>query len=161
MTGSFPNSHRQIELKLLRIIIQHWRLDDLISAQSNNTKLVEALKLIKPCATSGSLAAYDNFEFSELCQYRKIFVQEVNDTIVGNEPFSGEMLTPRRIWVDLPDNIYQILPDYYSNAYDLQFTTIADSISTSSRDLIVVPNMINQFGCIHIATEIFRSAMSS
>ncbi|PKB99614.1 hypothetical protein RhiirA5_383060 [Rhizophagus irregularis] len=159
--GSFPNSHRQIEPELLRIIMQHWRLDDLISVQSNNTKLVEALKLIKPRATSGSLAAYDNFEFSELCQYRKIFVQEVDDTIVGNEPFSGEMLTPRRIQVDLPDNIYQILTDYYSNDYDLQFTTIADSISSSSRDSIVVPNMIDQFGRVQIAAEIFGSAMSS
>ncbi|UZO15434.1 uncharacterized protein OCT59_006856 [Rhizophagus irregularis] len=73
--------------------MQHWRLDDLISAQSNNTKLVEALKLIKPRATSRSLAAYDNFEFSELCQYRKIFVQEVDDTIVGNEPFPVMLTT--------------------------------------------------------------------
>jgi len=161
LTGSFPNSHRQIEPELLRIIMQHWRLDDLVSAQSNNNRLVEALKLIKPRATSGSLAAYDNFEFSELYQYRKIFVQEVDDTIVGNEPFPGEMLTPRRIRVALPDNIYQILTDYYSNAYDLQFTTIADLISSSSRDSIVVPNMIDQFGRVRIATEIFRSAMSS
>src|SRR5436190_21386908 len=69
--GSFPNSNRQIEPELLRIIMQHWRLGDLLSFQSNNTKLVKALKLIKPRETSGSLADYDNFNFAELYQFRK------------------------------------------------------------------------------------------
>jgi len=141
--------------------MQHWRLDDLISAQSNNTKLAEALKLIQPRATFGSLAANDNFEFAELCQFRKIFLQEVDDTIVGSEPFPGEMLTPCRNRVALPDNIYQILTDYYNNAYELQFVTIADSILNSSGNSIVVPNMVEQFGRIRIAAEIFGSAMSS
>src|SRR5436305_9353044 len=144
--GSFSNSHRQIEPELLRIIMQHWRLDDLISAQSNNTKLAEALKLIQSRATSGSLAANDNFEFAELCQFRKIFLQEVDDTIVSSEPFPGEMLTLCRNRVALPDNIYQILTDYYNNAYELQFVTIADSILyNSSGNSIVVPNMVEKF----------------
>ena len=141
--------------------MQHWRLDDLVSVQSNNIKLVEALKLIQPQATSGSLAAYDNFESAELCQFRRIFIQEADDTIVGNEPFPGEMLTPNKNRVDLPGNIYQILTDYYNNAYGLQFVTIAELISTSSRDLIVVPNVVDQFGCVRILTEVFGSAMAS
>ncbi len=159
--GSFPNSNRQIEPELLRIIMQHWRLGDLLSSQSNNTKLVKALKLIKPRETSGSLADYDNFNFAELYQFRKIFFQEVDDTIVGNEPFPGEMLTPCKNRVALPDNIYQILTDYYNNAYDFQFVTIAESISTSSRDSIVVPNMVDQFGRVQISAEVFGSAMAS
>lgn len=157
--GSFPNSQRQIEPELLRIIMQHWRLDGLVSSESNNIKLVEALKLIQPRAASGSLADYDNFEFSELWQFRKIFLQEIDDTIVGNEPFPGEMLTPRRNRVALPDNIYQILIDYYNVAYDLQFVTIAESVSASS-DSIVVPNMVDQFGRVRISSEIFGSAMA-
>ena len=141
--------------------MQHWRLDDLVSVQSNNIKLVEALKLIQPRATSGTLAAYDNFEFAELCRFRKIFFQEVDDTIIGNEPFPGEMLTPNKNRVALPDNIYQILTDYFNDAYELQFVTIAESISTSLRDSIIVPNMVDQFGRIRIAAEIFGSTMSS
>jgi len=140
--------------------MRHWRLDDLVSAQSNNIKLVEALKLIKPRATSGSLADYDNFNFVQLYQFRKIFFQEVDDTIVGSEPFPGEMLTPCRNRVALPDNIYQILTDYYKNAYELQFITIAESISTSSTDSIVVPNMVDQFGRVRISTEVFGSTMA-
>src|SRR5271154_2357863 len=126
--------------------MQNWRLDALLSAQLNNIKLIEALKLIQPWATSRSLADYDNFKFAELYQFRKIFFQEVDDTIVGSEPFPGEMLMPYKVQVALPDNIYQILTDYYNNAYELQFVTIAESISTSSRKSIIVPNMVDQLG---------------
>ena len=140
--------------------MQHWRLDNLVSAQSNNVKLVEALKLIQPRQTSGSLAAYDNFNYSELYQFRKVFFQEVDDTIVGSEPFPGEMLMPRKNQVALPDDIYQILTEYYNTAYNLQFITIAESISTSSRDAIVVSNMVDQFGRVRISAEVFGSAMA-
>jgi hypothetical protein len=70
------------------------------------------------------------------------------------------MLTPCRNRVALPDNIYQILTDYYKNAYELQFITIAESISTSSTDSIVVPNMVDQFGRVRISTEVFGSTMA-
>jgi len=140
--------------------MQHWRLDNLVSAQSNNVKLVEALKLIQPRQTSGSLAAYDNFNYSELYQFRKVFFQEVDDTIVGSEPFPGEILMPRKNQVALPDDIYQILTEYYNTAYNLQFITIAESISTSLRDAIVVSNMVDQFGRVRISAEVFGSAMA-
>jgi hypothetical protein len=139
--------------------MQHWRIDDLASAQPNNIKLVEALKLIQPRPTSGSLAAYDNFSYAELYQFRKVFFQEVDDTIVGSEPFPGEMLTPHRSRVALPDNIYQILTDYYNDAYELEFVTIAES-STSPKDSIVVPNMVDQFGRVQISAEVFGSTMA-
>ncbi|GET67105.1 uncharacterized protein LOC110233779 [Rhizophagus irregularis DAOM 181602=DAOM 197198] len=158
--GSFPNSNRQIEPELLRIIMRNWRLDNLVSVQSNNVKLVEALKLIQPRSTSGSLAAYDNFNYTELYQFRKVFFQEVDETIVGSEPFPEEMLTPCKNRVALPDDIYQILTEYYNIAYDLQFVTIAESTSTSSRDAIVVPNMVDQFGRVRISAEVFGSAMA-
>ncbi|CAB5380533.1 unnamed protein product [Rhizophagus irregularis] len=157
--GSFSNSHRQIEPELLRIIMQHLRIDELVSAHSNNNKLVEALKLIQSRPTSGSLAVYDNFNYAELYQFRKAFFQEVDDTIAGSEPFPGEMLTPCRSRVALPANIYQILTDYYNDAYELQFATIAE-ISASPKDTIVVPNMVNQFGRVRILAEIFGSVMA-
>ncbi|GBC29613.2 hypothetical protein GLOIN_2v415082 [Rhizophagus irregularis DAOM 181602=DAOM 197198] len=128
--------------------------------EENYASVVEALKLIQPRSTSGSLAAYDNFNYTELYQFRKVFFQEVDETIVGSEPFPGEMLTPCKNRVALPDDIYQILTEYYNIAYDLQFVTIAESTSTSSRDAIVVPNMVDQFGRVRISAEVFRSAMA-
>lgn len=141
--------------------MQNWRLDDLLSAQSDNTKLIEGLKLIKPRETSGSLAAYDNFQFAELCRFRQIYQLETEDTITGIEPFPGEMLFPKKVNVSLPDEVYNVLVEYYNNAYDLEFLSIADSVRKTtgsySRKFIVRPQ-INQFGRIRIGAEIFGSA---
>jgi hypothetical protein len=140
--------------------MQNWRIDNLISNQSDNSRLSEGLKLLKSRRTTGTLAAYDELDFGELLRFRQIFCQEIDDTIDGSELFPGEMLEPRRIRVALPDDVYEILTDYYNNAYDFQFITIAESISTSSIDSIVVPNMVDQFARVRIAAEIFGSAMS-
>jgi hypothetical protein len=150
LKGSFPNSHCQIELELLRIIMQNWRLDDLISNQLNNSKLFEGLKLVKSRPTAESLSAYDNFECDELCQFRLIYSLEVEDTITGSEQFSGKMMIPRKQDVILLNNIYKLLVDYYNNAYNLEYVTISESIESrlKSRCPIVVRPIINQYGCI-------------
>ncbi|CAG8537442.1 9203_t:CDS:1, partial [Racocetra fulgida] len=61
--------------------MQNWQLDDLISTQSNNLNLIKGLSLIRPKATVGSLAIYDNCEFDELCHFRQIYQLEIEDTI--------------------------------------------------------------------------------
>jgi hypothetical protein len=157
--GSFPNSRRQIEPELLRIIMQNWRLDNILSYQLNNDKLSEGIELLKPRSTTGTLAAYDELDHNELFRFRQIFCQEVDNTINGSEAFPGEMLTPRKNCVSLPDDIYQILIEYYTNAYDSKFITIAESASASPSDFIVT-NMVNQFGRVRISTEIFGSVMA-
>jgi hypothetical protein len=127
--------------------MQNWRLDDLLSAQLHDTKLTEGLKLLQPRPTSGSLAAYDNFEFAELSRFREIYRLEIEDTITGTEVFPGEMLHPKKINVGLPDDIYNLLVNYYNDAYDVKFLTIADSVRNirhSERRIIVRPQ-INQF----------------
>ena len=73
--------------------MQNWRLDDILSSQSNNMRLVEGLKLLKQRATLGSLASYDDLEFAELCQFRQISCLEIKDTITSIEPFPGEMMS--------------------------------------------------------------------
>lgn len=163
--GSLPNSRRQIEPELLRIIMQNWRLDDLLSAQSHNTKLAEGLKLIQPRATTGSLAAYDNFEFAELSKFRQTYHFKIEDTITGVEILPGEMLPPEKINVSLPDNIYNILVQYYNSAYELEFVSIAKASQIRSNRSgrnrrIVVRPQINQFGRIRIGSEIFGSAIT-
>src|SRR6266480_4193118 len=85
--------------------MQNWRHDDILSSQSNNTRLVEGLKLLKQRATLGSLASSDDLEFAKLCQFRQIYLLEIEDTITGIEPFPGEMMSPKRMNVALPDDI--------------------------------------------------------
>ncbi len=142
--------------------MQNWRLNDLLSAQSHNTKLAEGLKLIQPRATSGSLAAYDNFEFAELSRFRQIYHFEIEETITGVENFPGEMLRPEKNNVSLPDNIYNILVEYYNSAYDLKFVSIAEASQRGSdrSNRIVIRPQVNQFRRIRIGAEIFGSAIT-
>src|SRR5207245_2997657 len=137
--------------------MQNWRLDDILSSQSNNMRLVEGLKLLKQRATLGSLASSDDLEFAELCQFRQISRLEIEDTITGIEPFPGEIMSTKRMNVALPNDIYDILVEYYNNAYDSEFVTIAKAATERSGDRIVVQPQVNQFGRIQVRSEIFGS----
>src|SRR2546425_1888622 len=141
--------------------MQNWRLDDILSSQSNNMRLVEGLKLLKQRATLGSLASSDDLEFAELCQFRQISRLEIEDTITGIEPFSGEMMSPKRMNVTLPDDIYDILVEYYNNAYDSEFVTIVKAATECFGDRIVVRSQVNQFRRIRVRSEIFGSVNAS
>ena len=88
--------------------MQNWRLDDILSSQSNNMRLVEGLKLLKQRVTLESLASSDDLEFAELCQFRQISRLEIEDTITSIEPFPDEMMSPKKMNVTLPDDIYDI-----------------------------------------------------
>src|SRR5207245_6807359 len=87
---------------------------------------------------------YDEFDPSELHQFRQNFRIESDITITGSENFSGEMLTPRNDRVSLPDDIYELLVFYYNNAYyDLEFVTIAGAsdkliLEEESEDFIII-----------------------
>ncbi|EXX67293.1 hypothetical protein RirG_115720 [Rhizophagus irregularis DAOM 197198w] len=154
--GSLPNSHRQIEPELLCIIMQNLRLNELISCHLHNPKLTEGLGLIKSRPTTGSLAAYDNFQHDELHRFMLIYNLEVEDIITGSEQFPGEMMAPRNNLVNLPNEIYKLLVDYYNNAYELEFVTIAGSMKSNNKPVVIWPQ-VNQFGRIQIGAEIFGS----
>lgn len=101
---------------------------------------------------------YDAFESEELHRFVQIYNLQFDETITGCEPVPGEMLTPKRLRVDLPDNIYDLLVQYYNDAYDDEFTTIAELVSkrsTSNMRPIVVRLMVNQFGRMRIGATIF------
>ena len=152
-----PNSKRSIEPELLRIMMRNWRLDNLISDQLDNPKLSAGLKLVQSRPTTGSLAAYDGFEFDELRQFLDICNLNINDTITGSESFPGVMFTPKKSEVKLPDDIYKLLVDYYNNAYEMKFVTVAAFKKESSDQPIVVLPDIDQFGRLRIGAEVFGS----
>lgn len=145
--------------------MQNWRLDDLLSSQSGNQKLEEGLKIVRPRPTIGSLAAYDEFEFDEMYRFMQNFRLETDDIITGIESFPGEMMKPAKIGVDLPEEIYNHLVQYYKDAYDLDFVSLTESTSNkrnnirNSNQIIVLPR-INQFSRIRIGSEIFGSTIS-
>src|SRR2546421_5570776 len=71
------------------------------------------------------------------------------------------MMSPKRMNVALPDDIYDILVEYYNNAYDSEFVTIAKAVTERSGDRIVVRPQANQFGCIRVRSKIFGSVNAS
>ncbi|CAB4439110.1 unnamed protein product [Rhizophagus irregularis] len=164
--GSYPNSKRYIEPELLRIIVQNCRINDLISIQSGNQKLVNGLKLIEPRQTTGSLAAYDDLGSEELVQFKRIFCSELEDTITGSEIYPGNLLSPIKNRVDLPDNLYEQLITYYNEVYgekmDVEFGSMSNLISRGLQNdsYVVVQPIINQCGRIRVAAEIFGSALA-
>ena len=70
------------------------------------------------------------------------------------------MLILKKNWISLPDNIHQILIEYYNNAYESKFIIIAESVSASLSDFIIT-NMVDQFDYVRILAEIFRLVMAS
>src|SRR5439155_8211178 len=74
-------------------------------------------------------------------------------------PVSNLSLSPKRMNIVLPDDIYDILVEYYNNAYDSEFVTIVKAATERSGDRIVVRPQVNQFGRIQIRSEIFGSYM--
>jgi hypothetical protein len=141
--------------------MQNSHLDNLISTQSDNAKLINALSLVQPRLTTGSLAAYDGFDFTELYRFMQIFHQNIDDTITGSEEFPGKMLTPKSRF-SLPNPVYELLVKYYNDIYDWDFVTIAElassdlSSNTSNQPIVVLP-IVTKFGRIRIAAEIFGS----
>ncbi len=148
--------------------MQNCRIDNLISIQSDNQNLVDALELIKPRPTTGSLAANDGFNSKELLQFRRMFCHKLDDTITGSELFLGELLRPIHDQVDLPDNLLQTLITYYSEIYDdkdFEFISMNDLFernlqNDSSNRYVIIQPKINQCGRIRMAAEIFGSALS-
>jgi hypothetical protein len=144
--------------------MQNWRLDNLVSNQLDNSKLIEGLNLIQSRPTVGSLAAYDEFESDELHRFLDIYHLNVDKTITGNEPFPGVMLTPKKSEVTLPDDIYRLLVNYYNNAYELEFMSVSDLVESgafnqTNRPIVILPN-VDQFGRIRIGAEVFGSTLA-
>ena len=55
--------------------------------------------------------------------------------------------------------IYKLLVEYYNTAYDLSFVTIAESVNLSrSNCRIIVQPQIDQFRCVRIGAEVYRTA---
>ncbi|CAG8819846.1 1641_t:CDS:1, partial [Racocetra fulgida] len=74
------------------------------------------------------LAANDGFDFADLYQFVQTFYQDIGNTITGSEPFHGEILNPDKTHMSLPDDIYELLTEYYKIAYNGNFATIAKAV---------------------------------
>ncbi|CAG8603684.1 15435_t:CDS:2, partial [Racocetra fulgida] len=103
--------------------IDHFEDNEYDHFENNYDELLTALQLLTPHSTVRSLAMNDNFEAAELHQFliMRNLECELN---IGTEDFPGEMMKPKKIQVALPDDIYNLLIDYYNNWYKSNFVSI-------------------------------------
>jgi hypothetical protein len=99
-------------------------------------------------------------------QFKRIFCSELEDTITGSEIYPGNLLSPIKNRVDLPDNLYEQLITYYNEIYgekmNVEFGSMSNLISQGLQNdsYVVVQPIINQCGRIRVAAEIFGSALA-
>jgi hypothetical protein len=92
----------------------------------------------------GSLKMTENFESKDLIAYLEMADKiDTANVITGIERYPGEMIKPILSNVYLPQNIYQILVEYYSTLYNLMTPS--------------VDNVVTQFGRLRIGADIYGS----
>ncbi|RHZ90207.1 hypothetical protein Glove_4g13 [Diversispora epigaea] len=148
--GSLLNSHRQIELELMRRLINDNRINEMIYTENN----LKGLKILNTRQSVGSLSEMDQFGHDEMRRfwmYSRI-IQE--STISGKEPFPGEMLKPFLENIPLSaDGILDLMIAYYNDTYEnLKFRK---PFETDSLNSIIIPLKINKYCRCQIGSEIF------
>ncbi|GBB93931.1 hypothetical protein RclHR1_22580002 [Rhizophagus clarus] len=146
--------------------MQNCRIDNLISVQTNNQRLINGLKLIEPQITIGSLAAYNDLESETLLQFKQIFYCKLENTITGSEFYPEKFLNPIKNCVELSKNLYEHLITYHNKVYgedmNVKFSSMLNLIDKGLRNdsYIVMQPIINQCGRIQMVAEIFRLALA-
>lgn len=120
--------------------------------------LCNSLDIIKPKKSTGSLSALDNFESDEYQNFIRLSRIE-DESAIGTEPFPGELMNPCQE-TNLPNNILDLLVEYYDNLYDDSFMSIS-SITASSINRNVVNPRIKQYGRLRIGADIYGSVQAA
>ena len=116
-----------------------------------------SLDIIKQRKSTGSLAALDDFSSDEYQNFVRLSLIE-DDSACGTEPFPGVLMKPYQETV-LPNNILELLVDYYNNLYDDYFVSI--STVTSPTHDIIVNSKIVQYGRLRIGADIYGSVQAA
>ena len=77
----------------------------------------------------------------------------------GIESFPGMFLGPKKTNKDLPEEVVELLAEYYYNAYNKEFSSLKN-IHTASSDVIPVFKRANIYGRLLLGSEVFGSSYS-
>jgi hypothetical protein len=172
-TGSLPNSQRNPEQELMRILLTHMETDFLVNWFMHSTESIkgkqkqnddqsalgEALQVLVPKRNVGSLAASDGFETYDLWQFLRLSRHITEAGTVGTEWFPGELMGPCRPGVTLPDSHYEFLLRYYTMAYENE--RFVDNLDVSPPGSIEILPTITQYARLRISGEFFGSMLSA
>ncbi|CAB5311655.1 unnamed protein product [Rhizophagus irregularis] len=103
----------------------------------------------------------ESLESEELQAFLDISEKLVFGRATGTEEYPGELLSPIKLNVILPDDILDLLVDYYNHAYEeYNFSRPRLDPSSSTENYIAVTGNITQCGRLCIGAEYFRSILS-
>ncbi|CAB4491857.1 unnamed protein product [Rhizophagus irregularis] len=148
--GSYPNSNRQIEPELMRIVLKNTLIDYHLSYKWSSGLLKESLSLIMPKKAVGSLAF--TAEKDELQHFLSMrHNTSTFSKIYGTEKLPGQMLNPSCFKVIIPLELRRFLCEWYSILlYEKEQNEILGFM-----DLV-----IDQHARLQIGAEIFGSMIS-
>ncbi|CAG8532192.1 115_t:CDS:2 [Funneliformis caledonium] len=148
---SFHNSNRHIEPKLLKIVQNYSRLDELSLFVNENQHLLECLPYIALKETVSSLTANEDFDLMKYSEFLTMSKNVKEKVGTGLEPFSGALLKPMKS-VKLSSEILALLVEYYNNACNNSFVSLSDIYNSLPGTIAVFPQ-INQFGRLRLEAE--------
>ena len=155
--GTFPNSYRQIEPELMRILIHKTQLEMYSNLPNLPNHVHDEMNLLTPKSVIGSLSITNLFNAKEMEEFLQMSREVFNKNITGAERFPGRFLLPKRIHVKLSADKLQYLANYYASKYNLNFWIPGSNL----REGIFVNPYVDEFGRLEIAGEIYGSAMST
>ena len=123
----------------------------------DNDLLNSSLDIIKPRKSVGSLAALDDFASDEYQNFMRLSLIE-EESAFGTEHFPGILMKPYQE-TNLPNNILNILTEFYSSLYSNRFISI--SSITGQNNYNVVNSKIKQYGRLRIGADIYGSVQAA
>ncbi|GET61560.1 hypothetical protein GLOIN_2v1849215 [Rhizophagus irregularis DAOM 181602=DAOM 197198] len=147
--GSYPNSNRQIEPELMKIVLKNTLVDYHLSCKWTSGLLDESLHLLVPKKAVGSLAI--TAEREELQHF--LFMRHNTSMIFkiyGTEPLPGQMLNPSYINVVMPLELRGFLCEWYAILYEREKEDVLGFMDLH----------MNQHARLQIGAEIFGSMIS-
>ncbi|GET65995.1 hypothetical protein GLOIN_2v1848891 [Rhizophagus irregularis DAOM 181602=DAOM 197198] len=147
--GSYPNSNRQIEPELMKIVLKNTLVDYHLSFKWTSGLLDESLHLLVPKKAVESLAITAEREELQHFLFMRYNTSMISK-IYGTEPLPGQMLNPSYINVVMPLELRGFLCEWYAILYEREKEDVLGFMDLH----------MNQHARLQIGAEIFGSMIS-
>ncbi|GBC39214.2 uncharacterized protein LOC107327733 [Rhizophagus irregularis DAOM 181602=DAOM 197198] len=114
--GSLPNSRRKIEPEIMRFMMQSSQIERRFNTLALNHQAIFQILDLNDDTTDDN--ENESLESEELQAFLDISEKLVSSGAIGTEEYPEELLSPIKLNVILPDDILDLLVDYYNRAYE-------------------------------------------
>src|SRR5271169_4492255 len=139
----------------MRRLINNNQIIDLTISANN----MIGLELLNNQPSTGSLSETDQFSTDELHRFLMNTYNIQESVINGSEQFPGELLRPEKLNLIIPNELLNLLVEYYKASYETM--SFRKAFTENFNNSIILRNRTDQYGRYRIGSEIFDSVMSS